>query len=39
MKIQLRELNKDNWLETAKLSVSEQQKDIFPICQTADYLR
>ena len=31
MKIQLRELNKDNWLETAKLSVSEQQKDIFPI--------
>lgn len=29
MKIQLRELNKDNWLETAKLSVSEQQKDIF----------
>ena len=31
MKIQLRELNKDNWLETAKLSVSEQQKDFFPI--------
>ena len=30
MKIQLRELNKDNWLETAKLSVSEQQKDFFP---------
>ena len=31
MKIQLRELNKDNWLKTANLSVSEQQKDIFPI--------
>lgn len=31
MEIYLSELNKDNWLETANLSVSEQQKDIFPI--------
>lgn len=28
MKLQLRELNKDNWLETANLSVTEEQKDI-----------
>ena len=31
MRIHLSELNKDNWLETANLSVSEQQKNIFPI--------
>lgn len=31
MRIHLRELNKDNWLETANLSVSEQQKNLFPI--------
>lgn len=31
MRIHLKELNKDNWLETANLSVSEQQKNIFPI--------
>lgn len=31
MKIHLSELNKDNWLDAANLSVSEQQKNIFPI--------
>ena len=31
MNIELKELNNDNWLETANLSVSEKQKDIFPI--------
>lgn len=31
MRIQLRELNNDNWLETANLSVSEKQKENFPI--------
>lgn len=31
MKIHLCELNEDNWLEAANLSVSEQQKNIFPI--------
>lgn len=31
MKIHLSELNEDNWLEAANLSVSEQQKNIFPI--------
>ena len=31
MKIELKELNNDNWLETANLSVSEKQKEIFPI--------
>lgn len=31
MRIHLCELNGNNWLETANLSVSEQQKDIFPI--------
>lgn len=31
MRIYLSELNEDNWLETANLSVSEQQKDVFPI--------
>lgn len=34
MKIFLNELNEDNWLETVNLSVSEQQKDIFPIPNT-----
>lgn len=29
--IKLEELNVDNWLETMQLSVSEEQKDIFPI--------
>ena len=31
MNIELKELNNDNWLETANLSVSEKQKEIFPI--------
>ena len=31
MKIYLSELNNENWLEAANLSVSEQQKQIFPI--------
>ena len=31
MSINLIELNSDNWLETANLSVSEQQKENFPI--------
>lgn len=31
MIIHLCELNEDNWLETAALSVSEKQKEIFPI--------
>ena len=31
MRIYLSELNEDNWLETANLSVSEKQKDVFPI--------
>lgn len=31
MGIHLTELNKENWLETANLSVSEEQKNIFPI--------
>ena len=31
MRIHLSKLNKDNWLETANLSVSEQQKNSFPI--------
>ncbi|MGN0634040.1 MAG: GNAT family N-acetyltransferase [Oscillospiraceae bacterium] len=31
MKIYLSELNNENWLEAANLSVSEQQKEIFPI--------
>lgn len=31
MKIHLSELNEDNWLEAANLSVSEQQRNIFPI--------
>ena len=31
MRIHLSELNKDNWLEAANLSVSEQQRNIFPI--------
>lgn len=29
--IELEELNVDNWLETMQLSVSKEQKDIFPI--------
>ena len=29
--IQLKELNADNWLEVANLSVSSRQKEIFPI--------
>lgn len=29
--IDLVELNADNWLETAKLSVSQEQKNVFPI--------
>lgn len=29
--IELEELNVDNWLETMQLSVSEEQKEIFPI--------
>ena len=31
MRIFLSELNEDNWLEAANLSVSEKQKDVFPI--------
>lgn len=31
MKIQLEMLNNENWLEAAELSVSEKQKEIFPI--------
>ena len=31
MRIHLSKLNKDNWHETANLSVSEQQKNSFPI--------
>lgn len=31
MKIQLRELDKDNWLEITELSVSDKQKENFPI--------
>ena len=31
MRIYLSELNEDNWLEAANLSVSEKQKDVFPI--------
>lgn len=31
MEIKLKELNNDNWLETANLSVSEEQKELFPI--------
>ena len=31
MDIKLKELNSDNWLETANLSVSEKQKETFPI--------
>lgn len=31
MVIQLKELDNDNWLETANLSVSEKQKEFFPI--------
>ena len=31
MNIELKELNNDNWLETANLSVSEKEKEIFPI--------
>lgn len=31
MKIQLEKLNSENWLEAADLSVSEKQKEIFPI--------
>lgn len=31
MSIHLAELNNENWLETANLSVSEQQKEVFPI--------
>ena len=27
----LEELNVDNWLETMELSVSEEQKNVFPI--------
>ena len=29
--IHLNELNNDNWLKVAELSVSERQKEIFPI--------
>lgn len=31
MEIKLQELNTDNWLETVNLSVSEKQKEFFPI--------
>ena len=31
MAIHLKELNNDNWLETANLSVSDKQKEFFPI--------
>lgn len=31
MSIQLRALNQENWLEAAALSVSAQQKEVFPI--------
>lgn len=31
MRIHLAELNNENWLEAANLSVSEQQKEVFPI--------
>lgn len=31
MVIKLKELDNDNWLETANLSVSEKQKEFFPI--------
>ena len=31
MNIYLVELDNENWLETANLSVSEKQKEIFPI--------
>ncbi|MGN0369687.1 MAG: GNAT family N-acetyltransferase [Butyrivibrio sp.] len=34
MGIHLTELNKDNWLEAVNLSVSEEQKNIFPIPNT-----
>lgn len=31
MVIRLKELNQDNWLDAANLSVSEKQKEVFPI--------